>query len=83
MTQQSKEPAGKVDEAAETDAVATSADAAGTGELTAKERFRAALDAKHAAAHPEAGTPRRGGSAGPHAGDGAHKQRVFRRKSGG
>lgn len=82
MTQQSKD---SVDDVAADEAVATEAEssAVDSGELTAKERFRAALDAKHAAAHPEAGTPRRGGSAGPHAGDGAHKQRVFRRKSGG
>ena len=83
MTQDSKDPAGTTSETADAAANEAGTAAPEAAELTAKERFRAALDAKHAAAHPEAGSPRRGGSAGPHAGDGAHKQRVFRRKSGG
>ena len=56
--------------------------APGAPSADAKERFRAALEAKRAGQHGGAsGTKDRDTLAG-HAKDGAHGHRVFRRKSG-
>lgn len=47
----------------------------------AKARFREALEAKRASGHPSVKGGKRGKLAG-HERDGAHQQKVFRRKSG-